>query len=156
VHCVEEGKTGVERPEEELEETNFVASTTMATTLIESSGNSVEEMEQASVTTTSNSPLLHRASSFLSSSYKLASKGYQLAKSATEAVMDAARRTSDTASAIREVLIHLMGKDGKASPEERSSVIDGFSSILSEFWEYLPPHVSRTHFIYWLLRVSHR
>eukprot|EP00466_Bigelowiella_natans_P013282 jgi/Bigna1/136467/aug1.34_g11175 len=102
VHCVEEGKTGVERPEEELEETNFVASTTMATTLIESSGNSVEEMEQASVTTTSNSPLLHRASSFLSSSYKLASKGYQLAKSATEAVMDAARRTSDTASAIRE------------------------------------------------------
>jgi len=82
--------------------------------------------------------------------------GYELARSATAAVIDAARRTSDTASAIREIITHLLGNDGKVSSEERKSVADGFFAILNEFWEFLPPHVSRTHFMYWLIRYSMR
>jgi len=104
--------------------------------------------------TADSSALLGRASSILSSGYEYMSKGYELAKSATEAVMDAARRTSDTANAIRQILTHLSGSDGKIDATEQREAIEGFSMILQEFWDYLPPHVSRMHFMFWLLRYA--
>lgn len=68
-------------------------------------------------------------------------------------VASAARRTVGTASAIKTILTHIGGIDGGLSGADRREQLAGFRAIVHEFWAHLPPHVSRTSFVYWLFKL---